>query len=63
MSRLLREPLYITGDKLEAGLHQLYVIRHQIAHVYGIRDYEYLKMKIYKLPIMALKKQLLCSCA
>jgi len=37
-------------------------IRHLFAQAYGFRDYEYLKMKIYELPAMVLKKKLLSSC-
>lgn len=38
-------------------------VRHMIAQAYGFHDYEYMKLKIYELPSMVLKKQLLSSCA
>ncbi|NLD99846.1 MAG: transposase, partial [Fibrobacter sp.] len=38
-------------------------VRHMIAQAYGFHDYEYMKLKIYELPSMVLRKQLLRSCA
>jgi len=38
-------------------------VRHMIAQAYGFHDYEYMKLKIYELPSMVLRKQLLSSCA
>ena len=38
-------------------------VRHLIAQAYGLHDYEYMKLKIYELPSMVLRKQLLRYCA
>ena len=38
-------------------------VRHMFSQAYGFHDYYYVKLKIYELPSMEIKKQLLSSCS
>ncbi|MGI5922321.1 MAG: transposase [Lentisphaeria bacterium] len=55
---------YWTHDRLTNAAMEGFnnKVRRMILPAYGYRDYECAKLKVYELPSMEIKTQLLCSC-